>query len=76
METKAICIRFPEKVILELKNIARQESCKREHDITYSDLIRQAVIEKFNFSPEITNIGERSNEKLSELRKGTNKERT
>lgn len=42
-ETRPIAIRFNPAVIEHLKKIARQESARRDEDVTYSDLIREAV---------------------------------
>lgn len=42
-----VSIRFPSKLIENLKEIARLEAFKTNSDVLYTDLIRQTVLEKY-----------------------------
>jgi predicted DNA-binding protein len=46
-KTVPITIRFPEEIIERLKTLARKRSAKADKDISYTDLIRGAVQEKY-----------------------------
>jgi len=46
-----ISIRIEEDVITNLKRIARHEACKQDRDISYIDLIREAIINTYPMPP-------------------------
>lgn len=43
MKTMPINVRLPKETIDHLKRVARYESCERDEDLSYADLIREAV---------------------------------
>ena len=43
-QTRPISIKMPDDVLAHLRQVARWESFERNKDVTYSDLIREAVL--------------------------------
>lgn len=43
--SKSVSVRFDPKVLNHLKTVARRESAIRDEDLTWSDLIRESVLQ-------------------------------
>ncbi len=46
-ETKPISIRLEAELLAHLRQVARYESYERNTDVTYADLIREAVLQVY-----------------------------
>jgi hypothetical protein len=46
-ETKPISIRLEAELLAHLRQVARYESYKRNTDVSYADLIREAVLQVY-----------------------------
>lgn len=49
----AVCLRLPEEILHRLKRLARREAMLRDNDVTYADLIREAVAEAYPEDNEV-----------------------
>ena len=45
--TQSVSVRFDPTVLKHLKSVARMESATRDEDVTWSDLIREAVLQAY-----------------------------
>ena len=46
-ETQPLSLRLEPDLILHLRRIARYQSFERDEDVTYSDLIREAILQTY-----------------------------
>lgn len=46
-DTQPVSVRLDRQVIENLKRVARYESFERDQDVSYADLIREAILQTF-----------------------------
>lgn len=51
-QTSTLSIRIPSNMLDNLRRIARQRAFAQDKDITYVDLIREALVKEFPVQPE------------------------
>ena len=51
-ETQPLSLRLEPEIIKHLRRIARYESFERDEDVTYSDLIRDAILQTYPMPKE------------------------
>lgn len=50
--SKSVSVRFDPEVLSHLKTVARRESAVRDEDLTWSDLIRESVLQVYPMPQE------------------------
>ena len=51
-ETQPLSLRLEPEIISHLRRVARYESYERDQDVTYSDLIREAILQTYPMPKE------------------------
>ena len=57
-ESQPVSIRLDKTLIDHLKRVARYESFERDQDVTYADLIREAIVNSYPMPKDETTKGE------------------